>query len=53
MNNYEFRALLDALMVSDPRPHQCFAVLELLADRVSVERGYEDWIDAYHKFKDN
>lgn len=51
MTEFHLRALLDALMVSDPWPDPCFQVLEGYANEASQWYGYEDWIDAYHKLK--
>ena len=53
MNDAEFVLFLALLMVSDPWPLSDAAkdVLETLADRESVKRGYENWIVAYHEFK--
>ena len=50
MNDEEFRALLDLLMVSDPWPLTSGrGALEAFADRIAVARGYADWVEAYHK----
>lgn len=51
MERKEFRALLDALMVSDPWPDKCFNILEDYANKVSTYYGYSDWIEAYHKLE--
>lgn len=53
MNKVEYRALLDALMVSDPWPDKCFEVLEAYANVMAVHLGYQDWIVAYHELKAN
>jgi hypothetical protein len=50
LSYWEFRTLLELMMVSDPWPlkdhHRTFLV-SLLNDEAE-ERGYEDWIAAYH-----
>ena len=50
MNRKELRALMNLLMVSDPSPLSSAedAALRDVADRVAMEFGYHDWIDAYH-----
>ena len=53
MNSFEFRYLMDLLMVSEPWPlsdisHNC---LINMVDSEAKERGYSDWITAYHEFK--
>ena len=55
MNNMEFRAFLDLLMCSDPWPvskqSRQFDGQEQMhdvANRLAADRGYSDWIDAYH-----
>jgi len=57
MEDEEFRALLDWFMCSDPWPipkdmvgddHQ--ATIEALLNKESINRGYADWVDAYHCF---
>ena len=53
MKNNEFRAFLNLMMCSDPWPtsspddHE--SLLEI-ANQLSIERGFIDWIDAYHRF---
>lgn len=56
MNSFEYRIFLDLLMCSDPWPiHDGLGgeygqdVMTSLANRVGVDYGYSDWIDAYHK----
>jgi hypothetical protein len=50
MDDREFRGFLDLLMCSDPWPMGDFeATLKGLADRMACERGYDNWIDAYHQ----
>jgi hypothetical protein len=51
MSLFAFRALLDALMVSDPWPHPCFEELEEFANFAARWYMFEDWIDAYHNLK--
>lgn len=52
MNDDQFRVFLDLLMVSDPWPLEYgHEALNELADEQSRERGYCDWIEAYHKFE--
>lgn len=51
MDSYEFRSFLDLLMCCDPWPcedgHNEDNV-KSAANRMAQERGYLDWIDAYH-----
>jgi hypothetical protein len=51
MNDQELRALLDLLMCSDPYPtcDRGEEILKALARRESINRGYDGWIDAYHR----
>jgi hypothetical protein len=56
MNNMEFRAFLDLLMCCDPWPvpadSQAFDTQKQMhdvANRLADDRGYSDWIDAYHR----
>lgn len=50
MNNEEFREVLAWRMCSDPFPESVNAqVVEDWLDRESRERGYPDWIVAYHE----
>lgn len=50
MDGYEFRAFLDLLMCSDPYPVDSGEdAVKGYANRQAVERGFADWIDAYHK----
>lgn len=51
MTAKHYRALLDALMISDPWPDPCFKVLEKLANDLAPLWGYDGWIDAYHNHK--
>jgi len=60
MEDQEFRCFLDLLMCSDPWPIDDVIgpqdvnsqkVLDDLADRLSRERGFADWIAAYHQFE--
>ena len=52
MNDNEFRTFLDLLMVSDPWPLEYgHETLTDFADSQSRERGYSDWIEAYHNFE--
>lgn len=47
----EFRYLLDLYMVSDPWPlgdGESDEVLGKMLDRVSKERGFASWLEAYH-----
>ena len=52
MNNMEFRAFLDLMMVSDPWPLDSHAdrVLNGFADQQARDRGFPEWITAYHEF---
>lgn len=52
MNDEQFRVLLDLFMVSDPWPLE-ISKHETMKDMLheeSVERGYDDWVHAYHEF---
>lgn len=50
MSNRELLELLTWRMVSDPFPEQVdMAVIDAMLNREAVARGYEDWVDAYHK----
>jgi len=53
MEDKEFRAFLDLIMVSDPWPleGESQSLIEGLATREAESRGYPDWITAYHEFK--
>lgn len=51
LNNYEFRALLDLFMASDPTPLKSDAdeiVARLLYGEAQA-RGYDTWTIAYHE----
>lgn len=50
MNDQAFRELLNLLMVSDPEPVPVEA-LKAQADEYARERGFTDWITAYHQFQ--
>jgi hypothetical protein len=54
MDDTEFRCFLDLLMVSDPWPleESCQSILLDLADRQAAVRGYDNWVEAYHKFEE-
>jgi hypothetical protein len=47
----ELRAMLDWFMVSDPWPLDLEkrVVVENLLDYLSRMKGYEGWVDAYHR----
>jgi len=51
MKDRQFRAFLNLMMCSDPWPasKEDQVTLEHLAQVESHERGYTDWIEAYHK----
>ena len=50
MDAYEFRAFLDLLMCADPYPVDSGdAAVKGYANQLAVDRGYTDWIDAYHR----
>ena len=50
MDDRELRIFLDLLMVSDPWPLEYgHEAMTDIADAESRERGYTDWIEAYHK----
>jgi hypothetical protein len=55
MNDMEFRAFLDLMMCSDPwpvaidsEPFDTHQQMIDVANRLALDRGYSDWIDAYH-----
>lgn len=49
MDSFEFRALLDLLMCSDPYPADAGEdTIKFFANRISLDYGFSDWIDAYH-----
>jgi len=51
MDAMEFRAFLDLLMCCDPWPCDGASNQDTIifyANHAAVERGYSDWIDAYH-----
>lgn len=52
MDHKEFRAFLNLLMCSDPWPtdDEEQQILTDLADEQSRNRGFENWIVAYHEF---
>ena len=51
MNEGQFKALLDLLMVSDPWPldEQAHRALLAYANAESGKRGYDGWIHAFHE----
>lgn len=52
MDDDQFMAFLELLMVSDPWPLQWgHEIMTDLADDQSRARGFCDWIEAYHKFR--
>lgn len=52
MNDEAFRELLNLLMIADPAPCQVGALKEH-ADGDARDRGFDDWVDAYHRFQDD
>ena len=58
MDDNEFRAFLDLMMCSDPWPippgssgdDEQGTLLDL-AEKESNARGFDDWIEAYHRFE--
>jgi len=53
MTDKEFRCLLDLFMVSDPWPledGESNEIIGKMLDRLSRERGYQDWVGAFHRF---
>lgn len=51
MNNNEFKSLLNVMMVADPwiaNDEDRENIVQLL-NREAEERGYEDWVEAYHE----
>jgi len=52
MNDKEYRAFLNLMMRSDPWPvsDEDQITLEALADKESANRGFKEWITAYHEF---
>ena len=56
MKDKEFRCFLDLMMCSDPWPvpnDENRSVLKAMADRMATERGFTDWIDAYHNMDED
>ena len=53
MKANEFRALLVLIMCSDPWPvdDRNQELIEAMANREAIERGFTGWVDAYHKFE--
>lgn len=53
MNDKEFRAILDWMMFSDPWPggetDYKRVIITAWLDREAQARGWEDWIEAFHK----
>lgn len=56
MNDMEYRAFLDLMMCSDPWPVDdgvsglaTHSLMLDVANRNAVDRGYTDWVDAYHR----
>jgi len=50
MTDIEFRIFMDLLMVSDPWPLVSGKdEMDELADKEAMRRGFDDWIDAYHR----
>ncbi len=52
MNHQFFRDLLDLFMVSDPWPDtpESHLRIEDVLDDEARERGYENWVVAFHEF---
>ena len=51
MDSMELRSLLNLIMCCDPWPCEDSGNegdVKFFANRMSVEAGYEDWVDAYH-----
>ena len=48
MDSFEFRAFLDLLMCSDPYPCDGQETMVSFANRLSMDWGYSDWVEAYH-----
>lgn len=57
MTDIEYRAFLDLFMCSDPWPISgddgqfAHSTLENLANNEALNRGYDDWVVAFHEFK--
>ena len=55
MDDITFRAFMDLLMCFDPWPVKDTGILNtqkvlvLFAEKQARKRGYEGWIDAYHR----
>lgn len=51
LNDEEYRIFLDWLMCADPFPGTDAenAVMVELASVLALQRGYADWIEAYHR----
>ena len=45
----EFGSILDWFMCSDPFPTDDVEVVRKCIDRMAVDFGYSDWVDAYHR----
>lgn len=52
INDEWFRSLLNITMTTDNRvDKQDHKNLKEFVQRLSEERGYDDWVDAYHNFE--
>jgi len=57
MDDLEYRAFLDLLMCCDPWPvgtergNDGHEILISLADKEAVERGFDNWVVAFHEAK--
>lgn len=56
MNDIEYRVFLDLMMCSDPWPVDdgvgmlnTNSLMNDVANRLAVDRGYASWIEAYHE----
>lgn len=54
MNDANYRALLDLIMCSDPWPvndnGENQQIIEVMATEEAKRRGFDTWVEAYHKF---
>ncbi len=51
VDDYDYRAILDLVMCSDPWPVDGGNQEKILVmiDRMGKARGFTDWVEAYHK----
>ena len=49
MNKWQFRAVLDWRMCSDPWPGGDMEIVDSWLNEVAKEFGFDDWVQAYHE----